>query len=48
MSKCRTIIARTCKELAQALQSQGFLLVADLPSRTRIEIRRGMIVVRIP
>ncbi|WKL53108.1 hypothetical protein Q1W70_00440 [Pseudomonas kielensis] len=43
-----TIIARTCKELAEALNSQGFFLVADLPARTRIEIRRGMIVVRMP
>ena len=48
MNKCRTIIARTCKELAQALQSPGFFLVADLPPHTRIEIRRGMIVVRMP
>ncbi|WP_263287009.1 hypothetical protein [Pseudomonas sp. GL-R-26] len=43
-----TIIARTCKELAEALNRQGFFLVADLPPLTRIEIRRGMIVVRMP
>ncbi|MGH8381775.1 hypothetical protein [Pseudomonas sp.] len=48
MSKCRTIIARTCKEVAEALHRQGFFLVADLPPQTRIEIRRGMIVVRMP
>ena len=44
----RTIIARTCKQLVQALQAQGFVFVADLPPQTRIEIRRGMIVVRMP
>ncbi|MDU9039961.1 hypothetical protein HNO91_11980 [Pseudomonas corrugata] len=44
----RTIIARTCKQLAEALQKQGFVFVADLPPQTRIEIRRGMIVVRMP
>lgn len=43
-----TIIARTCKELAEALNRQGFFLVADLPARTKIEIRRGMIVVHMP
>lgn len=43
-----TIIARTCKELAEALNRQGFFLVADLPEKTKIEIRRGMIVVRMP
>jgi len=43
-----TITAKTCKELAEALNKQGFFLVADLPVNTRIEIRRGMIVVRMP
>ena len=43
-----TIIASTCKELAAALNLQGFFLVSDLPANTRIEIRRGMIVVRMP
>ncbi len=43
-----TVIARTCKEMARVLNRQGFFLVADLPPRTRIEIRRGMIVVRLP
>jgi hypothetical protein len=43
-----TIVARTCKQLAEALQRQGFIFVADLPPNTRIEIRRGMIVVRLP
>ena len=43
-----TIVARSCKQLAEALNNQGFFLVADLPPGTRIEIRRGMIVVRLP
>ena len=43
-----TIIARTCKQLAEALNCQGFFLVADLPAKTKIEVRRGMIVVRLP
>lgn len=43
-----TIIAKTCKQLTEALNRQGFFLVADLPANTRIEIRRGMIVVRMP
>lgn len=46
-SKCRAVIAPTIPGLIRALQSQGFLLVADLPA-IRIQIRRGMIVVRFP
>ncbi|WP_256349694.1 hypothetical protein [Pseudomonas gingeri] len=40
------IIAKTAKELAKALQAQGFFLVTDLPRPLRIEIRRGMLVAR--
>ena len=43
-----TIICKTVKELRDALQSQGFFLVADLPRPLRIEIRRGMLVARMP
>lgn len=43
-----TIICKTAKQMTEALQRQGFFLVADLPPTTRIEIRRGMIVVRMP
>ena len=43
-----TITAKNCKELAEALNAQGFFLVTDLPPFTRIEIRRGEIVVRMP
>lgn len=42
-----TFTARTCKEIVEALNRQGFFLVADLPPLTRVEIRRGMIVVRM-
>ena len=41
-----TIICRTVNELRDALQSQGFFLVTDLPRPLRIEIRRGMLVAR--
>ncbi len=41
-----TIICKTVKELRDALQMQGFFLVADLPRPLRIEIRRGMLVAR--
>ncbi|AZD50535.1 hypothetical protein C4K20_5144 [Pseudomonas chlororaphis subsp. aurantiaca] len=44
---CVAIIARTAKQLAEALQSQGFFLVADLPRPLRIEIRRGMLIARV-
>ncbi len=43
-----TIIARTRQALNQALHRQGFFLVADLPSRIRVERRRGMYIVRLP
>lgn len=43
-----TIIARGYEALAQALQSQGFFLVADLPRGTRIIRKRGMFVVVVP
>ena len=42
-----TIIARTCKELAEALNKQGFFLVADLPTRIKIQSRRGMLIARL-
>lgn len=43
-----TIIARNAKEMTQALNNQGFFLVADLPKRIKVQIRRGMLVVRLP
>ncbi|KAF1032991.1 MAG: hypothetical protein GAK37_00311 [Pseudomonas sp.] len=43
-----TIICRTAKQLAEALQSQGFFLVTDLPRPLRIEICRGMLIARMP
>lgn len=46
-SKCRAVIAPTIPGLIRALQSQGFLLVSDLPA-IRIEIRRHMLIVRFP
>lgn len=46
-SKLRAVIAATIPDLMKALQSQGFSLVAELPPN-RIEIRRGMIIVRFP
>ncbi|UJW20808.1 MULTISPECIES: hypothetical protein [Pseudomonas] len=46
-NKCLAVIAANIPDLVKALQSQGFLLVADLPP-IRPEIRRGMIVVRFP
>ena len=42
-----TIIARTHAALTQALLSQGFFLVGDLPKRIHIQSRRGMLVVRL-
>lgn len=41
-----TVIARTIPDLVKTLQSQGFLLVADLPVRP--VRRRGRFVVRLP
>lgn len=46
-NKLRAVIAPTIPGLIKALQSQGFLLVSDLPP-IRPEIRGGMIVVRLP
>ena len=42
-----TIIARNAKAMTEALQRQGFFLVADLPQRIKIQSRRGMLVVRL-
>lgn len=42
-----TIRAKTYAELTEALQSQGFFLVADLPRRIQIQTRRGMLVARV-
>lgn len=42
-----TIICRTVNELRDALQSQGFFLVSDLPRPLRIEVRRGMLIARM-
>lgn len=42
-----TIIATDRKALIQALQRQGFSLVADLPRRIRIIERRGMLIARL-
>lgn len=43
-----TIRAKTCRELAIALNDRGFFLVTDLPQGTRIEYRRGSIIARLP
>lgn len=43
-----TIICRTAKELKEALALQGFFLVSDLPRPLRVEIRRGMLIARMP
>lgn len=43
-----TIIANGYTAFSQALQSRGFLLVADLPAGTSITRKRGMFVVRFP
>lgn len=43
-----TVTARNFQEFSEALHRQGFFLVADLPPKTHVEIRRGMIVVRLP
>lgn len=43
-----TIIARDVKAMTRALNNQGFFLVADLPRRIKVQIRRGMLVVRLP
>ncbi|SEC26332.1 hypothetical protein SAMN05216178_4020 [Pseudomonas saponiphila] len=43
-----TITVKNCQELARALQMRGFLLVADLPRPLRIDIRRGVIIARMP
>lgn len=42
-----TIIAKNHAALKSALQRQGFFLVADLPKRIKVQIRRGMLVVRL-
>ncbi|WP_262984052.1 hypothetical protein [Pseudomonas chlororaphis] len=42
-----TIICRTAKELAQALQKQGFFLVADLPRPLRVDMRHGLLIARM-
>lgn len=42
-----TIIARNAKAMTEALNHQGFFLVADLPKRISIQTRRGMLVVRL-
>jgi len=47
-SKCRAVIAPTIPGLIRALQSQGFFLVTDLPRQISIEVRRNMLVVRLP
>ena len=43
-----TIICRTAKQLTEALHQRGFFLVTDLPRPLRIEIRRGMLIARMP
>ena len=43
-----TIRASNVASLVSALNLQGFFLVTDLPIGTRIEIRRGEVVVRFP
>ncbi|WP_341959235.1 hypothetical protein [Pseudomonas sp. RC10] len=43
-----TITAKTCRELATALNHRGFFLVTDLPRGTRIEYRRGAIMAKLP
>lgn len=42
-----TIIARNAKAMAEALQRQGFFLVADLPHGIKIKTRRGMLIARV-
>lgn len=42
-----TVIARNYQALSEALQSRGFFLVADLPQRVKVKVRRGMLVVRL-
>ncbi len=42
-----TIIARNAKAMTEALQRRGFFLVADLPSRIKIQSRRGMLIARL-
>ena len=42
-----TIIARNAKAMTEALQRQGFFLVADLPRRIKIKTRRGMLIARV-
>lgn len=44
---CVAILARNYEALRQALQSQGFSLVADLPQQVRITHRRGMLIARV-
>lgn len=43
-----TITAHGYTAFAQALQSQGFFLFADLPAGTTITRKRGMFIVRLP
>ncbi|MBM5460258.1 hypothetical protein H8F21_22090 [Pseudomonas sp. P66] len=47
-SKCRAVIAPTIPGLIKALHRQGFFLVTDLPQRISIEVRRNMLVVKLP
>lgn len=42
-----TIIATNRQALVQALQRQGFFLVADLPRHIHIRERRGMLIARV-
>ena len=43
-----TIICRTSAQLVEVLRRQGFFLVTDLPRPLRVEIRRGMLIARMP
>ncbi|WP_414924193.1 hypothetical protein [Pseudomonas sp. IT-P291] len=42
-----TIIARNAKAMTEALHRQGFFLVADLPTRIKIQSRRGMLIAQL-
>lgn len=45
---CVAILAPNRKALAEALKSQGFFLVADLPKPVRLEqTPRGMLIARM-
>lgn len=43
-----TIICRTYKQLHEALDRQGFFLTSTFPRMIDVQIRRGMLIVRIP